>query len=119
MPGGLPGVSASPDTPVVSMQQGGGSKDTWVVAHHPPLLFSLLPPPGQPIELRRSGYELPSRVADNLYWLGRYVERTEGMVRLLRSVLNRLTTEAGLAGTAGVPALLASFAENWETTGNG
>ena len=56
--------------------------------------------------MRRSGYELPSRVADNLYWLGRYVERTEGMVRLLRSVLSRLTAEAGLAGTAVLPALL-------------
>src|SRR2546428_9072308 len=106
MPGGLPGVWASPDAPVVSMQQGGGSKDTWVVAHHPPLPFSLLPPAGQPIELRRSGYELPSRVADNLYWLGRYVERTEGAVRLLRSVVNRLTAGGGPAWQAGVPDLL-------------
>jgi len=113
MPGGLTRVSASPDTPVVSMQQGGGSKDTWVVAHHPPLQFSLLPPPGQPIELRRSGYELPSRVADNLYWLGRYVERSEGAVRLLRSVVNRLTAEAGLAGTAALPTLLRPLRETW------
>ena len=106
MPGGLTRVSPVPETPVVSMQQKGGSKDTWVVAHTTPLQFSLLPPPGQPIALRRSGYELPSRVADNLYWLGRYVERTEGMVRLLRSVLSWLTAEAGLAGTAVLPALL-------------
>jgi uncharacterized circularly permuted ATP-grasp superfamily protein/uncharacterized alpha-E superfamily protein len=106
MPGGLTRVSPVPDMPVVSMQQKGGSKDTWVVAHTPPLQFSLLPPPGQPVALRRSGYELPSRVADNLYWLGRYVERTEGIVRLLRSVLSRLTAEAGLAGTVVLPALL-------------
>ena len=106
MPGGLTRVSSVPDTPVVSMQQKGGSKDTWVVAHTPPLQFSLLPPAGQPIALRRSGYELPSRVADNLYWLGRYVERTEGVVRLLRSIVSRLTAEAGLAGTAVLPALL-------------
>jgi uncharacterized circularly permuted ATP-grasp superfamily protein/uncharacterized alpha-E superfamily protein len=106
MPGGLTRVSTVPDTPVVSMQQKGGSKDTWVVAHSPPLQFSLLPPAGQPIALRRSGYELQSRVADNLYWLGRYVERTEGSVRLLRSVVSRLTAEAGLAGTAVLPALL-------------
>ena len=25
----------------------------------------------------------PGRVADNLFWLGRYAERAEGMVRLL------------------------------------
>jgi uncharacterized circularly permuted ATP-grasp superfamily protein/uncharacterized alpha-E superfamily protein len=113
MPGGLARVSAVPDTPAVSMQQGGGSKDTWIVAHSPPFLFSLLPPPGQPIELRRSGYELPSRVADNLYWLGRYVERAEGTVRLLRSVLHRLTTEAGVAGTAMLPTLLRPLRETW------
>jgi len=113
MPGGLTRVSAVPGTPAVSMQQGGGSKDTWVVAHSPPVQFSLLPPPGQPLELRRSGYELPSRVADNLYWLGRYVERTEGAVRLLRSVLSRLSAEAGLAGTAVLPTLLRPLHETW------
>ena len=77
-----------------------------MVSHTPPLQFSLLPPAGQPIDLRRSGDELPSRVADNLYWLGRYVERTEGVMRLLRSIVSRLTAEAGLAGTAVLPALL-------------
>ena len=33
MPGGLARVSASLDTPVVSMQRGGGSKDTWVLSN--------------------------------------------------------------------------------------
>jgi uncharacterized circularly permuted ATP-grasp superfamily protein/uncharacterized alpha-E superfamily protein len=113
MPGGLTRVSTVPDTPVVSMQQKGGSKDTWVVAHTPPLQFSLLPPAGQPVELRRSGYELPSRVADNLYWLGRYVERTEGVVRLLRSIVSRLTAEAGLTGTAALPVLLRPLRARW------
>ena len=32
MPGGLTRVSPSADTPVVSMQHGGGSKDTWVLS---------------------------------------------------------------------------------------
>src|SRR5271170_5454119 len=35
MPGGLARVSASLDTPVVSMQRGGGSKDTWVLSNWP------------------------------------------------------------------------------------
>lgn len=113
MPGGLTCVSAAADTAVVSLQQGGGSKDTWVLGHHPPPSFSLLPPPGQPIALRRSGYELPSRVADNLYWLGRYVERTEGAVRLLRGIVSRLTVEAGWSGTVALPTLLRPLRDTW------
>ena len=46
--------------------------------------ITLLRPPGAPVELTRGGSELPSRVADNLFWLGRYVERAEGTARLLR-----------------------------------
>ena len=39
----------------------------------------------------RGGSDLPSRVADNLFWLGRYAERAEGSARLLRGILVRLT----------------------------
>jgi uncharacterized alpha-E superfamily protein len=46
-------------------------------------------------EFRRSG-DLPSRVADHLLWLGRYMERAEGLIRLLRSVYRRLAGEASL-----------------------
>lgn len=113
MPGGLTLVAATPHAPITSLQQGVGSKDTWVVADHPPPPFSLLPPPGQPISLRRSGYELPSRVADNLYWLGRYVERAEGAIRLLRSIANRLTDESGLTGTVPYPILLRPMQALW------
>jgi uncharacterized alpha-E superfamily protein len=35
---------------------------------------------------RRSDRDLPSRTADDLFWLGRYLERTEGAVRLYRSL---------------------------------
>ena len=31
--------------------------------------------------------QLPSRVADNLYWVGRYAERAEGLARMARAVL--------------------------------
>ncbi|MGE3540170.1 MAG: circularly permuted type 2 ATP-grasp protein [Candidatus Tectimicrobiota bacterium] len=113
MPGGLTLVSATPSTPSMTLQHGRGSKDTWVVADRPPLPFSLLPPPGQPIALRRSGYELPSRVADNLYWLGRYVERAEGGIRLLRSIANRLTDESGLTGSTPYPLLLRPLQALW------
>jgi len=37
--------------------------------------FTLLPRASHPVELSRGGGDLPSRVADNLFWLGRYSER--------------------------------------------
>ena len=60
------------------------------VARGPVSPFTLLRPAGAPVELTRGGGELPSRVADNLFWLGRYVERAEGTARLLRGILARL-----------------------------
>ena len=91
MPGGLTRFSAAADSMIVSMQRGGGSKDTWVLSGGPVDTFSLLAPPGQVIDISRAGGDLPSRVADNLYWLGRYVERAEGFARLARGIAARLT----------------------------
>lgn len=95
MPGGLTRTTDSLDSRAVSMQQGDASKDTWVLSDTPVSTFSRLTTPGQAVTLRRSGSDLPSRVADNLFWLGRYAERTENSVRLLRSMILRLAGEAG------------------------
>jgi len=94
MPGGLTRVSRAAGDPVVSMQSGGGSKDTWVPADGPIAAVSLLTETGQPVSASRIAAELPSRVADNLYWLGRYAERLEDTLRLLRCVVVRMTDEA-------------------------
>ena len=98
MPGGLARVSGA-DRPVVSMQHGGLSKDVWVLSDVPVSTFSLLPPRDQPVELRRGTAELPSRAADNLFWLGRYAERCECITRLLRCIAPgvRRATKAELA----------------------
>jgi uncharacterized circularly permuted ATP-grasp superfamily protein/uncharacterized alpha-E superfamily protein len=104
MPGGLTRVSASPDTMVVSMQRGGGSKDTWVLAVGPVSDFSLLPSTSR-VELTRAGGDLPSRAADNLFWLGRYAERAEGTTRLLRGIVVRLAERSGFADVPELPAL--------------
>ena len=77
MPGGLSRVSTSAEDPVVTMQSGGGSKDTWVLSDGPVSNVSLLSASGQFLSIGRSSAELPSRVADNLFWLGRYAERLE------------------------------------------
>jgi uncharacterized alpha-E superfamily protein len=94
MPGALARFSGSADSMMVSMQKGGGSKDVWILSGGPVDNFSLLQPQGAAIELNRSGGDLPSRVADNLFWLGRYLERAEGLVRLARGVVTRLTDQS-------------------------
>ena len=90
MPGGLGVVAAGDQRHDISIQRGATSQDTWVVADGPVSTLSLLRPAGAPVELSRGGGDLPSRVADNLYWLGRYAERLDAMARLARTAVARL-----------------------------
>jgi uncharacterized alpha-E superfamily protein len=86
-----------------------GSKDVWVLSEGPVQQVSLLRRPGQPLPLRRSGYDLPSRVADHLYWLGRHAERAEGTARLLRTVASRLAAEANRDAAVEMAIMLAAL----------
>lgn len=90
MPGGLARVSSGLDTLQAALQKGGISKDWWVLAPTPQRHVSLLRQAYGPIVVTRDGSDLPSRVADNLYWLGRYSERLDSTARLLREALGRL-----------------------------
>ncbi|MES1171849.1 MAG: circularly permuted type 2 ATP-grasp protein [Bacteroidota bacterium] len=90
MPGALSLVAGSPDDVEISVQRGAGSKDTWVISEGPVSTFSLLRPPSQPVQLSRGGGDLPSRDADNLFWLGRYSERADTIARLGRTLSLRL-----------------------------
>ena len=90
MPGALSRVSPGPETWVVSNQHGGVSKDVWVLASEPERQVSLLSPTQPPLVVTREGDDVPGRVADDLFWLGRYAERTDGSARLLREALLRL-----------------------------
>jgi len=47
--------------------------------------------PTAPLPIRRTTGELPSRIADTLFWLGRYIERLEDAARLLRATLARVS----------------------------
>jgi uncharacterized circularly permuted ATP-grasp superfamily protein/uncharacterized alpha-E superfamily protein len=109
MPGGLTRVSPSSDSRIVLMQHGAGSKDTWVLSDGPITAFSLLGPTGQPAALSRGGSDLPSRVADDLLWLGRYAERADGLIRLMRGILVRMTEHSGLAEVPELPRLLCAL----------
>ncbi|WP_244433538.1 circularly permuted type 2 ATP-grasp protein, partial [Azospirillum sp. B506] len=95
MPGGLTRVSSESGRLVVSMQSGGGSKDTWILAPRRADVTSTQPRPALATEptasgARPSANDLPSRVADGLYWLGRYAERAEGALRMVRATQSRL-----------------------------
>jgi uncharacterized circularly permuted ATP-grasp superfamily protein/uncharacterized alpha-E superfamily protein len=94
MPGGMARTNASPDGLFLSGEEEGISKDIWIPTG---TQMTNRPPPAMPegrIELRRGGLELPSRLIDDLYWLGRYIERADITARLLRSAFERLGTEA-------------------------
>jgi uncharacterized alpha-E superfamily protein len=72
------------------MQYGGSSVDTWVLSSQPTSTFTLLPSPMQPADLARKHRTVSSRAAENLFWAGRYGERAENNVRLLRLILGSL-----------------------------
>jgi uncharacterized circularly permuted ATP-grasp superfamily protein/uncharacterized alpha-E superfamily protein len=89
LPGGLTRVARSPGNRLVSNQEGGVSKDTWVVQQEGTVspVAETLPEPAAGLTRPAS---LPRRVADNLLWAGRYAERAEGLIRWLRLILRRL-----------------------------
>ncbi len=88
LPGGLTRVNLNEDEKIISNQRGSISKDTWVLASEPEKLVSLR---GQSVQTSQaSTSELPSRVVENLFWLGRYAERAESALRLLRTVFVQL-----------------------------
>jgi uncharacterized circularly permuted ATP-grasp superfamily protein/uncharacterized alpha-E superfamily protein len=109
LPGGLARSSPQSHTLDTSISQGEVSKDAWVLASGPVPPVSLLKPPGYIQELKRSGAELPSRIADDLFWLGRHAERAEGSGRLLRTVVARVSGES--ADSPDLPLLLRALAE--------
>jgi uncharacterized circularly permuted ATP-grasp superfamily protein/uncharacterized alpha-E superfamily protein len=110
MPGGLSLAAADACDPVIAAVQGALAKDLWVRSDGPVGHFSLLPPATLSVELSRGGADLPSRSADNLFWLGRYAERAEAMARLARHLLGRLADvgDAGIASSLS-PALPSLF----------
>jgi len=49
------------------------------------------------VHLERTGRDLLSRTAESLFWLGRYAERAEGGMRVVRAVVNRIREDGSLA----------------------
>ena len=114
MRGGLTRIAPSEDSLLVSVQKGGLSKDTWIVSDRAVQQMTLLPSTDELVELSRAGGDLTSRIADDLFWLGRYLERAEFQARLARGTIARITdsNSTGKMETAEIllAALSAGFA---------
>ena len=122
MPGGLTRVALREGSSVVNSTQGGGSKDTWVIAQDPVVLQTSADFGGFEEQLQfrihrararselcrypatattaagtiRSAIVL-SRIAESLFWTGRYLERAEDTARLLDVQINQLLEGANIA----------------------
>ena len=124
VPGGLTRVALPAGSLVVNSSQGGGSKDTWVLAgadagREPPVPVVRVPPgvpasapalgpmpeqdaqQQQPAAATAAAAAVLSRLAESLYWIGRYVERAEDTARLL-DVQYHLLLEDQMADEASV-----------------
>jgi uncharacterized circularly permuted ATP-grasp superfamily protein/uncharacterized alpha-E superfamily protein len=100
MPGGFCRIADQLDARMVSMGAGARSADVWVVSDKPVPQRSLLPG-SDAVRIRRIAGVLPSRAADNLFWLGRYLERAEATLRLIRALGTQIRDPGkSAAGTA-------------------
>jgi uncharacterized circularly permuted ATP-grasp superfamily protein/uncharacterized alpha-E superfamily protein len=89
MPGGFVRIGDPGDAYAISLQRGALTADALVRSKTPLAETTLLPSPDR-VQIKRASGTLPSRAADNLFWLGRYVERTEATLRLVRALLVRI-----------------------------
>ncbi|MEM9368987.1 MAG: circularly permuted type 2 ATP-grasp protein [Planctomycetota bacterium] len=111
LPGGLARVSASPNQLLASPTAGQLTVDCWVTDPQPDHRdLTLLPDPTAQVPIVRTGDEMPSRVAEHLYWLGRYVERCESIARLLRTTLKRLADDSTPSKQSATARLIAALA---------
>jgi uncharacterized circularly permuted ATP-grasp superfamily protein/uncharacterized alpha-E superfamily protein len=95
MPGGLARINEAPDGLFLAIKSNAYSKDMWIPGAAGSAELPLPAMPDQRMELRRGGLDLPSRLLDDIFWLGRYVERVDATARLARAGFERIGSEAG------------------------
>ena len=96
MQGGLARVLERGEHVTGTLPEGALFKDVWVLDQDTQDLRGPEPARLPPVAIRRSSGDLPSRVADDFYWLGRYVERLDQQARLCRAGLLRRARGAPL-----------------------
>jgi uncharacterized circularly permuted ATP-grasp superfamily protein/uncharacterized alpha-E superfamily protein len=111
MPGGFARIGTGDAVSSIAMRKGASVADVWIVSDTAVSEETMIPESATSRSTQQTGV-LPSRAADNLFWLGRYVERTEGMTRLVRAFHGRLAD----SGSTEQP-LLKAVAEHLESYG--
>jgi uncharacterized circularly permuted ATP-grasp superfamily protein/uncharacterized alpha-E superfamily protein len=104
LPGGFCRIAEQPDARAVSMGDGARAADVWVVSDKAVSSATLLPAVDT-VRIRRIAGVVPSRAADNLFWLGRYLERAEATLRLIRALCTSLRDPAKGASNGASTAL--------------
>jgi uncharacterized circularly permuted ATP-grasp superfamily protein/uncharacterized alpha-E superfamily protein len=89
-PGGLARALSEEDALAGRLPRNALSKDVWVMADETSTVQGALGLLTPTLAIRRTAGDLPSRVADNFYWLGRYLERLEEAARLQRAMIARI-----------------------------
>ena len=98
MQGGLTRSSPEKDRFLISNQYGGLSKDTWIVSDRTmePQDKIILPS----LSSVNKHVSLPSRSAENLFWVGRYCERTMAVIKFMNITINVLNLDRNFGGSA-------------------
>ena len=127
MPGGF-AMTVDPAATVSLSAADAETRDVWVVSDaqvSKPYASLWRPTIEAAGRVHHGAQDLPSRAADNLFWLGRYTERADWTMRVLRTVLTRLQEDAGprqeLRGSRTALEMLlvkdeGSIPGDWETT---
>src|ERR1700728_1820377 len=89
MPGGFCRIAEQADARAVSRGDAARAADVWVISDRAVPATTLLPATDT-VRIRRIAGWVPSRAADNLFWLGRYLERAEATLRLVRVLVASL-----------------------------
>lgn len=95
MPGGFCRIADHRDARAISMGAGAQTADVWVIGEETASVQATLLPPSNDVRVVRVPGHLPSRAADNLFWMGRYLERAEATLRVVRCLCNRMTETQG------------------------
>ena len=93
LPGGLAQITEAADVLGGRLPHSAVCKDVWVLQEEGLDIYGPANLSVPALQVRRTQGDMPSRVADNFYWLGRYLERLECAARLIRTVLGRLARD--------------------------
>lgn len=111
MPGGFARLAAHGDIRAALMGRGDLSADVLVVDEKPSAPTTLM---GTHAQIRRTTGMLPSKAADNLFWLGRYLERAEATLRMVRAMMGAsIEVDGGAAMGAATAGRIADLLVDW------